>query len=72
MMLWGLATAVSTVVASAGGFNVLHMLAENATWDGVPVWVDSLITGLVVGTGTKPLHDVISKVQKDKERAEDS
>jgi hypothetical protein len=71
VVVWGLATAVSTVVASAGGFYLLRMLAESPGWTGVPTWIDALITGLVVGSGTKPLHDVISRVQKGKERAED-
>jgi len=26
-------------------------------------WVDLVITGLVVGAGTKPLHDLVSNVQ---------
>jgi hypothetical protein len=30
----------------------------------VAVWVDALVTGLVVGSGTKPVHDVISRMQR--------
>jgi hypothetical protein len=71
VVVWGLATAVATVVSSAGGFYLLRMLAETPDWGGVDKWVDALVTGLVVGSGTKPLHDVISRVQKGKERAED-
>jgi hypothetical protein len=26
-------------------------------------WVDLVVTGLVVGAGTKPLHDLISNIQ---------
>ena len=29
--------------------------------------VDSIVTGLIVGSGTKPLHDLITKVQRPKE-----
>jgi hypothetical protein len=47
------------------------MLSANPGWDAVPAWVDALVTGLVVGSGTKPLHDVLSRVQKTKEKAED-
>ena len=72
VLVWGLATAVATVVASAAGFNLMHMVAETDQWNGVANWVDSLVTGLVVGSGTKPLHDVISRVQKSKERADDA
>jgi hypothetical protein len=30
-----------------------------------PFWADLLVTGLVVGAGTKPLHDLITKLEKD-------
>jgi hypothetical protein len=71
VLVWGLATAVSTVASAAGGFYLLRMLSANADWQGVATWVDALVTGLVVGSGTKPLHDLISRVQKGKEQAED-
>jgi hypothetical protein len=72
MIVWGIATAVATVASASGGFYLLHMLADDPNWNGVSNWVDALITGLVVGSGTKPLHDIISRVQKGKERAEES
>jgi hypothetical protein len=64
VIMWGLATAVATVVSSAGGFYLLHVLSANPDWDAVPRWVDALITGLVVGSGTKPLHDLVTRAQK--------
>ncbi|WP_327005584.1 hypothetical protein OHA72_63290 [Dactylosporangium sp. NBC_01737] len=71
LVSWGIATAVATVASSAGGLYLLHSIAgEN--WNGIPVWVDAIVTGIVVGSGTKPLHDVISKVQKNKEKSEDT
>lgn len=69
VLMWGLATAVSTVLAAAGGFYLLRMISANPSWDALPQWVDALVTGLVVGSGTKPLHDLISRVQKQKEGA---
>lgn len=67
VVLWGLATAVATIISAAGGFYLLHMLAADS-WnpDAIPFWVDALVTGLVVGTGTKPLHDLISKLQNQR------
>jgi hypothetical protein len=63
VIIWGLATAVSTVVASASGFYLLRMVNVD-TWNPtVSPWVDALVTGLIVGSGTKPLHDVITRVQ---------
>jgi hypothetical protein len=64
VIMWGLATGLSTILASTAGFCLLRMIASNSSWNGVPVWVDALITGLVVGSGTKPVHDLINRVQK--------
>jgi hypothetical protein len=64
VVLWGLATGLATVVAALGGFYFLHMIAADGwTPSGIPLWVDALATGLIVGTGTKPLHDLITKLQ---------
>jgi hypothetical protein len=71
VLVWGLATGFATVLSAWGGFYLLHMLSANPNWDLVPGWVDALVTGLVVGSGTKPLHDVINRVQQTKEKAED-
>jgi hypothetical protein len=38
---------------------------------GVPEEVDLVLSGLAVGSGTKPLHDLISNLQKAKEDTED-
>jgi hypothetical protein len=64
VIMWGLATAVATIISSAGGFYLLHVLSADSQWDAVPRWVDALITGLVVGSGTKPLHDLVTRAQK--------
>jgi hypothetical protein len=71
LISWGIAVALATVASSAGGLYLLHSIAGDS-WQGIPVWIDAIITGVVVGSGTKPLHDVISKVQKNKEKSEDS
>jgi hypothetical protein len=34
--------------------------------------MDTLITGLVVGAGTKPLHNVITRIETAKNKAQDS
>jgi hypothetical protein len=64
--MWSLATAVATAAAGASGFYLLHMIAAS-DWSGsIPIWVDALVTGLVVGTGTKPLHDLITRAQESR------
>jgi hypothetical protein len=64
VLMWGLATGLSTVLAAGAGFYLLRLIAANPGWNGIPVWVDALVTGLVVGSGTKPLHDLITRVQR--------
>jgi hypothetical protein len=67
VLMWGLATALAAVVSAAGGFYLLHMIAASGWVSQIPTWVDALVTGLVVGTGTKPLHDLITKAQTSKD-----
>jgi hypothetical protein len=71
LISWGIAVALATVASASGGLYLLHSVAGEG-WQGIPLWIDAIITGVVVGSGTKPLHDVISKVQKNKEKSEDA
>jgi hypothetical protein len=32
-----------------------------------PFWADLLVTGFVVGAGTKPLHDLVSHIERGKQ-----
>jgi Na+/glutamate symporter len=66
VLLWSLATVGATVAAAASGFYLLHMIAAADWTTQLPDWVDALVTGLVVGTGTKPLHDLITRAQDGK------
>jgi hypothetical protein len=38
---------------------------------GASVWIDVVVTGVVVGAGTKPLHDLISNLTESKEKKQD-
>jgi hypothetical protein len=67
VLLWGVATAIASVVAAASGFYLLHMIAAPDWVTSIPRWVDALVTGLVVGTGTKPLHDLITRAQSGRQ-----
>jgi hypothetical protein len=67
ILMWGVATAVATTAAGASGFYLLHMIAAAGWTATIPNWVDALVTGLVVGTGTKPLHDLITRAQGSKD-----
>jgi hypothetical protein len=60
------ATALAAVVSSASGFYLLHMIAAQDWVTSIPGWADAVVTGLVVGTGTKPLHDLITRAKESK------
>jgi hypothetical protein len=67
VLMWGLATGIAAAVTGASGFYLLHMIAANGWTVDIPLWVDAMVTGLVVGTGTKPLHDLITRAQAGKD-----
>jgi hypothetical protein len=56
---WGLASALAMVGCGYFGFGVLHAIGDN----GVPRYMDVIVTGLAIGGGTKPLHDFITSLQ---------
>jgi hypothetical protein len=62
IVAWGIAVAVATLASTAGGFYLLHAIA-GPEWKGLPVWIDGIVTGIMVGSGTKPMHDLISRIQ---------
>lgn len=64
ILMWGLATCAATLLSAGSGFCLLRLLSSDPGWNGVAYWVDALVTGLIVGSGTKPLHDLLNKVQK--------
>ncbi len=64
VLMWGIATFLATLLSAAAGFYLLRMLAIDPGWDGIAPWADALVTGLVVGSGTKPLHDVFAGFER--------
>jgi hypothetical protein len=67
---WGLAVAVGFLLAGQLDILLLSAIAAEGSADPAP-WADLLVTGLVVGAGTKPLHDLVSRIEKSKEAAQD-
>ena len=63
VIMWGIATLLATLLSAGAGFYLLRMISADPGWNGVARWVDALVTGLVVGSGTKPLHDLFVRVQ---------
>ncbi len=64
VLMWGIATLLATLLAAAAGFYLLRMLAIEPGWNGIAPWADALVTGLVVGSGTKPLHDIFAGFER--------
>lgn len=68
MVAWALATTLGMIASSATGIYLLQMVVTSPQ---EPRALDILLTGLVVGGGSKPLHDLITRVQSSKDRAKD-
>lgn len=66
ILFWGVATALG-IVASAG--MKLYFL-QRAGIPNSSRWWEILATGLIIGAGTKPLHDLIEFISSKKESAE--
>lgn len=63
-------TAASVLALLACGVFGLYMM-RMAGFKSVPEWADVLITGLAVGSGTKPLHDLIANLQSSAQNKQD-
>ena len=63
VIAWGIASAAGMLACGAFGIRLLNAIG----FQGVPAFWDIAITGLAVGSGTKPLHDLISTLQKTKD-----
>ena len=59
IVTWAFATSFSILGTSATGLFFLHAIGI----EGVSLWLDILITGLAIGAGTKPLHDLIGYIE---------
>jgi hypothetical protein len=68
IVLWGCASALGMIGSGACGV----LLLRTAGVSGARPIFDILVTGLAIGSGTKPLHDLISNIQKNKEGKEDA
>lgn len=70
---WALASSFALVVCGLLGLGLIGSVATvtaDGAWGAVFSRVDVVVTGLAVGAGTKPLHDLISRIEKSKEKAD--
>ena len=64
--VWALGAALAMCVSGWLGLLLLRTVGLGSA----PRGLDLLVTGLVLGGGTKPLHDLIGNIQKSKEQKE--
>jgi hypothetical protein len=67
LLAWTIASVLGMVICGAFGLFMLRMVGFTA----VPKQVDLILSGLAVGAGTKPLHDLIGNLQAAKEGKQD-
>ena len=66
--LWGAATGLAALASGYLNLQILDAVGFAADVGGLHDGAELLVTALAVGGGTKPLHDLISKVEKSKNR----
>ena len=70
VVTWGVATGLGFLLCAV--LNITLMQAVRANGSGQPpFWADLLVTGLVVGAGTKPLHDLVANIERGKSSKRD-
>ena len=67
VVFWAIATCCGLIASSGLKLYLLTTIGAAS----VPRAAEILVTGLVIGGGTKPLHDLISRIEKAKTNAED-
>lgn len=71
---WAAASSIALLLCGALGLGILGSLAGVETAPGFSAdffaAVDVVVTGLVIGAGTKPLHDLITRIEKSKNKAD--
>jgi hypothetical protein len=66
VVTWGLASGLGCLACALLGVGLLTAIMGADSSTPAP-WLDVLVSGLVVGAGTKPLHDVITSIQASKD-----
>ncbi|MDQ3691410.1 MAG: hypothetical protein M3406_15555 [Chloroflexota bacterium] len=64
---WGASTMLGALASGALGLYLLRAVGADAT----PGWLDVTITGVIIGGGSKALHDLMKGIETSKEKNED-
>lgn len=74
VLFWAIATAAALLVCGLLELGLIQNIAKVTDSSGdVPNWfqyADVAITGIAIGSGTKPLHDLIAFIQNTKQKSE--
>lgn len=65
---WGVNSLLAAILSGWLGLYLLEYIGLT----GIPLWLDIGVTSLVIGGGTKPLHDLIKNLEKSKQQKEES
>lgn len=68
--LWAAATALALIVSAILGLGLIEAVSKTPPGSEFIRTVDVLLTGIAIGAGTKPLHDLISRIEKAKDNAD--
>ena len=80
LLFWACASILAFLISAYLGIYLLNAVTSVVAPDGQttvtaanhpPRGLDILVTGLAIGGGSKPLHDLISRIQKAKEKDQD-
>ena len=66
VVTWGAATGLSFLLCAKLNITLMEAVAANGSGQ-PPFWADLLVTGLVVGAGTKPLHDLLTNIERQQD-----
>ena len=66
VVTWGVATGLAFLLCAQLNITLLQAVRANGSGQ-PPFWADLLVTGLVVGADTKPLHDLVCNIECSKD-----
>lgn len=67
ILFWGVACTLAFFASASIKIYFLQIIGFSAA----PRWGEVLVTGLLIGSGTKPVHDIVQRIQKASSDAQD-
>jgi hypothetical protein len=70
VLAWTFTSALAMVIAGLLGLKLIAAISSGPA-NASPALLDLVVTGLVIGGGTKPLHDLIAGLQESRKAKQD-